>query len=105
MSLSQIESQILDISTRFKRLIYDLGSNNSSGYVVVNNTVTRLTDNDGNVIGPSDRYNFEVDFAYILLNIQRSPSSSISQKYIDKAYNLIGQLNKAILNKRSTTNV
>lgn len=106
MATNQIESQLTEISNKFKRLIHHLGPNNSSGFIVKNGTVTRSSDNEGNVIGPSERYIFEVEFAYIIAEIQRGPDY-IVQKYLDKANILILELINVIKSKgvEATENV
>ena len=98
MASIQIESQVTEINNKFKRLIHHLDQSNSSGFVVKNGIVTRLTDNEGNVIGPTERYNFEVNFAYILAEIQNAPDY-IVQKHLDSANLLINELILIIKNK------
>lgn len=98
MASNQIESQLTEICNKFKRLVHHLGPDNSSGFIVKNGQVTRLSNNDGAVIGPSERYNFEVEFAYILTDIQRAPEY-IVQKHIDRANLLIMELISSIKSK------
>ena len=94
----QMESQVTEVSNKFKRLIHHLGNNNSSGFVVSEGKVSRLNDNEGNPIGPSERYKFEVEFAYILVEISRAPEY-IVQKHIDRANFLVMELIAAIKDK------
>ena len=91
MASSQIESQVTEINNKFKRLIHHLGNNNSSGLSLKDGSVIRLNDVDGNPIKASDRYKFEVEFAYILLEISRAPEYII-QKHVDKANLLVMEL-------------
>jgi hypothetical protein len=98
MTSPQIETQITELNNKFKRLVYNLGNNNSSGFTCVDGTVKRLRDSEGNEIGPSARYNYEVEFAYIMAEVNRSPDYII-QKYVDKANELITQLISEIKDK------
>lgn len=98
MASNQIESQVTEVSNKFKRLVHHLGPNNSSGFIFKDGTVKRLSDNEGNIIGPSERYNFEVEFAYVLAEIQRAPDY-IVQKHIDRANVLVMELIATIKGK------
>ena len=95
---AQLEAQVTEINNKFKRLIHHLGPNNSSGLIFSNGNFKRLTDNDGNVIGPSERYKFEVEFAYIMAEINRAPEYII-QKHVDRANILIMELIASIKSK------
>lgn len=88
---SQYESQVIEIGNKFKRLVHHLGNNNSSGLTYFNGSVKKTTGVDGIPIGPSDRYKFEVEFAYLLDEISKSPDY-IVQKLLDKSNILISEL-------------
>ena len=98
MASMQIESQLTEVTNKFKRLVHHLGPNNSSGLTINNGVVKRLIDNEGNEIPASERYTFEVEFAYILAEVQRAPEY-IVQKHIDRANNLVMELIASIKGK------
>jgi hypothetical protein len=104
MSLYSIESQVVELNNKFKRLIHHLGNNNSSGFVLRDGLAVRLSDNEGNIVGPSQRYVFEVEFTYLLNEILSGPYY-IAQKYIDKANTLILELIAAIKEKNGNEEV
>jgi len=64
------EIHIKEINERFGRLIKNLGSNNRKG---------------------TERYNFEVNFAYAIREIEQSPSY-MQGKMFDKATGIVGRL-------------
>lgn len=60
------DAMIRDVCEKFGRLIKTLGINNSSGIGWQNNQSRRRRP-------PTDRYRFEVEFAYALNELQRGP--------------------------------
>lgn len=95
MVSSQVQYQATELNNKFKRLIHFLGSNNSSGLVYKDGTVVRLANNEGEQIGPTERYKFEVEFAYIMDEILNGPQY-IVQKNIDRAELLIADIISSI---------
>lgn len=91
MASYQIETQVTEINNKFKRLVHHLGNNNSSGITLRNGIPTRLPDINGNPTQPSERYKFEVEFAYILSDISLAPDYII-QKHVDRANMLVMEL-------------
>jgi hypothetical protein len=71
---NSLQKQIHETTTRFSRLIHNLGGDNSKG---------------------TERHALEVDFSYCMNDIAHSPDY-ILQKYIDNANNVIDKLIQTI---------
>ena len=95
--MTQRELDVQELNAKFRRLVYHLGSNNSSGFVYKDGNVQKLKDSDG----PTERYKFETEFAYILNDIVVSPDY-IVQKHMDRANALISNLITLIKDRGET---